>query len=43
MNKEKFDFERFKEEAMKGLYESKKMGGSDGVFAPMLNTCWSQC
>ena len=31
MNKEKFDFERFKEEAMKGLYEGKKMGGTDGV------------
>ena len=36
MNNEKFDFERFKEEAMKGLYECKKMGGTDGVFAPML-------
>src|SRR5690606_22883432 len=36
MDKEKFDFERFKEEAMKGLYEGKKMGGTDGVFAPML-------
>jgi len=29
-------FDRFKEEAMKGLYEGKKMGGTDGVFAPML-------
>ena len=36
MNNEKFDFERFKEEAMKDLYECKKMGGTDGVFAPML-------
>ena len=36
MDKEKFDFERFKEEAMKGLYEGKKMGGTDGLFAPML-------
>ncbi len=36
MNKEKFDFDRFKKEAMKGLYEGKKMGGTDGVFAPML-------
>lgn len=36
MEKEEFDFERFKEEAMKGLYEGKKMGGTDGVFAPML-------
>jgi putative transposase len=34
--KEEFDFDRFKEEAMKGLYEGKKMGGTDGVFAPML-------
>ena len=36
MNNEKFDFDRFKEEAMKSLYEGKKMGGTDGVFAPML-------
>ena len=34
--KEEFDFEGFKEEAMKGLYAGKKMGGTDGVFAPML-------
>ncbi|MDR6457419.1 transposase-like protein [Chryseobacterium vietnamense] len=33
---EEFDFARFKEEAMKGLYEGKKMGGTDGIFAPML-------
>ena len=31
-----FDFDRFKEEAMAGLYQGKKMGGTDGVFAPML-------
>jgi len=36
MEKEEFDFERFKEEAMRGLYEGKRMGGTDGVFAPML-------
>lgn len=36
MEKEKFDFERFKEDAMKELYAGKKMGGTDGVFAPML-------
>ena len=37
MNERKgFDFERFKEEAMEGLYQGKKMGGTDGVFAPML-------
>jgi len=35
-NKEPFDFERFKNEAMKGLYQGKKMGGTDGIFAPML-------
>lgn len=35
-NKKPFDFERFKEEAMEGLYQGKKMGGTDGVFAPML-------
>lgn len=34
--KKPFDFERFKEEAMEGLYQGKKMGGTDGVFAPML-------
>ena len=33
---ESFNFERFKEEAIQGLYEGKKMGGTDGVFAPML-------
>lgn len=31
-----FDFERFKAEAMEGLYAGKKMGGTDGLFAPML-------
>lgn len=31
-----FDFEDFKREAMEGLYAGKKMGGTDGVFAPML-------
>lgn len=36
MSNDNFDFDRFKEEAMKGLYEGKKMGGTDGVFAPML-------
>jgi putative transposase len=35
-NKKSFDFERFKEEAMEGLYQGKRMGGTDGVFAPML-------
>jgi len=27
-----FDFERFKQEAMEGLYAGKKAGGTDGVF-----------
>ena len=35
-SKEPFDFERFKNEAMEGLYQGKKMGGTNGVFAPML-------
>lgn len=35
-SKEPFDFERFKAEAMESLYQGKKMGGTDGVFAPML-------
>lgn len=35
-SKEPFNFERFKNEAMDGLYQGKKMGGTDGVFAPML-------
>lgn len=30
------DFERFKEEAMAGLYAGKKAGGTDGVFAPLM-------
>jgi putative transposase len=35
-DKQPFDFKRFKEEAMEGLYNGKKMGVTDGVFAPML-------
>lgn len=35
-DKTPFDFEGFKQEAMEGLYAGKKMGGTDGVFAPML-------
>nr|WP_188506275.1 hypothetical protein [Parapedobacter pyrenivorans] len=34
--KEPFDFERFKQEAMEGLYAGKKAGGIDGVFAPLM-------
>jgi putative transposase len=29
MNRNNFDFERLKAEAMKGLYEGKKIGGTD--------------
>ncbi|CAI9686936.1 IS256 family transposase ISWpi15 [Elizabethkingia anophelis] len=31
-----FDFDRFKQEAMEGLYAGKKAGGTDGVFAPLM-------
>jgi len=34
--KEGFDVEQFKAEAIQGLYEGKKMGGTNGLFAPML-------
>lgn len=34
--KEPFDFDRFKEEAMEGLYAGKKAGGTDGVFALLM-------
>ncbi len=34
--KEPFDFARFKDEAMEGLYSGKKAVGTDGVFAPLL-------
>jgi transposase-like protein len=33
---EQFDFERFKREAISGLYSGKKMTGGDGVLAPLL-------
>ncbi|REC59039.1 hypothetical protein DRF65_28120 [Chryseobacterium pennae] len=36
MEKKKFDFESFKEEATAGLYAGKIMGSTDGLFAPML-------
>ena len=36
MKKEKFDFERFKEESCERAYADKKMVGTEGVFAPML-------
>lgn len=31
-----FDFERFKQEAMEGLYSGKKATGTDGIFAPLM-------
>jgi hypothetical protein len=38
-----FDFEKFKQEAIKGLSEGKKLGGVDGVFSPMISICWNPC
>lgn len=35
-SQEEFDFERFKQEAISGLYSGKKMSGGDGVLAPLL-------
>ncbi|RCR67460.1 hypothetical protein DUE52_21910 [Larkinella punicea] len=32
-----FDFESFKQAAIKGLYEGKPLTGEDGLFAPLLN------
>jgi putative transposase len=36
MEDEKFDFERFKQEAIKGLYAGKPLNGEKGIFAPLL-------
>src|SRR4051812_19665521 len=36
MEDEKFDFESFKREAIKGLYAGKPMNGEKGIFAPLL-------
>jgi len=37
MNENKdFDFERFKEEAIKGMYAGKPLNGEKGIFAPLL-------
>lgn len=30
-----FDFESIKEQAMADIYQGKKMGGPDGIFAPL--------
>jgi putative transposase len=31
-----FDFERFKDEAMQGLYNGKSLSPNDGVQAPLM-------
>jgi transposase-like protein len=33
---EEFDFEAFKQEAIKGLYAGKPLNGEKGIFAPLL-------
>ena len=33
---EPFDFEAFKQEAIKGLYAGKPINGEKGIFAPLL-------
>ncbi len=36
MSEKKFDYERFQQEAIKGLYEGKSLTGENGIFAPLL-------
>ena len=36
MEQEEFDFEAFKQEAIKGLYAGKPLNGDKGIFAPLL-------
>jgi len=36
MNVKEFDFESFKKEAIKGMYEGKGFNGEKGVFAPLV-------
>ena len=36
MFEKKFDYERFQQEAIKGLYEGKSLTGENGIFAPLL-------
>lgn len=43
MEKEEFDFERFKEEAMKGLYEGKKWVVPMEFLPQCLNIFWKAC
>ena len=33
---EPFDFDAFKQEAIKGLYAGKPINGEKGIFAPLL-------
>lgn len=35
MDKEKFDYEKFKQEALEGLKAGKGMSGSDNVLLPL--------
>ena len=35
-NLQEFDFEEFKNEAIKGLYSGKPLNGEHGIFAPLL-------
>lgn len=35
-SKNEFDFEHFKQEAIKGLYSGKPLNGEQGIFAPLL-------
>lgn len=36
MSEKKFDYERFQQEAIQGLYEGKSLTGEKGIFAPLL-------
>ena len=36
MEKQQFDFEAFKKDAIEKLKQGKKINGSDGVFQPLL-------
>lgn len=36
MSEKKFDYDRFQQEAIQGLYEGKSLTGEKGIFAPLL-------
>jgi hypothetical protein len=38
---DQFDFESFKQAAIKGLYEDKPLTGENGLFAPLIRACWA--